>query len=62
MKLIKFSIIFLLIFTKYSFSYDVNDFNKWKLNFKKIALKNKISENTFNMVMSNVKYLPKVIE
>ena len=62
MKLIKFSIIFFLIFTKYSFSYDINDFNKWKLNFKKIALENNISENTFNMVMTNVKYLPKVIE
>ena len=30
--------------------------------FKKLALKNNISENTFNLVMSNVKYLPKVIE
>ncbi len=62
MKLIKFLTIFLVFSSKLSFAYDVNDFNNWKLNLKKIALKNNISENTFNLVMSNVKYLPKVIE
>src|SRR5210317_1814098 len=62
MKLIKFLIIFLIFSFKFSYSYDANDFNNWKLDFKKIALKNNISENTFNLVMSNVQYLPKVIE
>ena len=62
MKLIKFLIIFLIFSFKFSYAYDPNDFNNWKLNFKKIALKNNISENTFNLVMSNVQYLPKVIE
>src|SRR5210317_2065141 len=55
MKLIKFLIIFLIFSFKFSYAYDTND-------FKKIALKNNISENTFNLVMSNVQYLPKVIE
>ena len=42
---------------------DINlDFNKWKGQFKKEALANNISEKTFNMVMSDVKFLPKVIE
>jgi membrane-bound lytic murein transglycosylase B len=62
MKLIKFLIIFLIFSFKFSYAYDSNDFNNWKLDFKKIALKNNISENTFNLVMSNVQYLPKVIE
>jgi membrane-bound lytic murein transglycosylase B len=62
MKLIKFLIIFLTFSFKFSYAYDANDFNNWKLDFKKIALKNNISENTFNLVMSNVQYLPKVIE
>ena len=61
MRLIKFFLIILILTTKFSYAYDVNDFNKWKLDFKKIALKNKISEETFNLVMKNVKYLPKVI-
>ena len=62
MKLVNFLIIILIISIKFSFAYDVNEFNRWKVNFKKVALKNNISENTFNLVMSNVKYLPKVIE
>jgi membrane-bound lytic murein transglycosylase B len=62
MKLIKFLIIFLIFSFKFSYAYDANDFNNWKLDFKKIALKNNISEKTFNLVMSNVQFLPKVIE
>ena len=37
-------------------------FNQWKIEFKKIALDNDISENTFEEVMANVRFLPKVIE
>ena len=37
-------------------------FSDWLESFKKIALKNGISENTYNTSMSNVKFLPKVIE
>ncbi len=62
MKLIKFILFLLFISIKSINAYDINDFNKWKLEFKKKALKNNISENTFDLVMTNVKYLPKVIE
>ena len=38
------------------------DFDNWKKKFKNVALANNISEKTFNIAMSNVKFLPKVIE
>jgi len=38
------------------------EFNNWLINFKKIALKEGISEKTFKETMNNAKYLPKVIE
>ena len=38
------------------------NFNIWKKNFRAVALENNISEKTFNLVMSDVKFLPKVIE
>ena len=37
-------------------------FEEWKKNFKKELLENNISELTFDLVMKNVKFLPKVIE
>ena len=37
-------------------------FEDWKMNFKKYALKNNISENTFDIAMSDVIFLPKVIK
>ena len=37
-------------------------FSDWLISFKKNALKNGISEKTYNEAMSNVKFLPKVIE
>ena len=44
-------------------SYSNNyEFDEWKSDFKKLALTNDISENTFDLVMANVRYLPKVIE
>ena len=62
MKQIKFILFFLILSMKFTYAFDVNDFNEWKLELKKLALKNNISENTFNIVMANVKFLPKVIE
>ena len=63
MKLIKFIFIILLITGSNSFANNNDDsFNKWILEFKKKALENDISEKTFDNVMSNVKFLPKVIE
>ncbi len=62
MRLIKFNIfIFLLVCLNAEASIEVN-FSNWKVNFKKRALANNISEKTFNVVMSNVKYLPNVIK
>tara|TARA_B100000900_G_scaffold380639_1_gene366487 strand:- start:562 stop:1563 length:1002 start_codon:yes stop_codon:yes gene_type:complete len=62
MKLIKFLIFFFVLSIKFSFAYDATEFRNWKLNLKTIALKNNISEKTFDLVMSKVEYLPKVIE
>ena len=39
-----------------------SDFLQWKNQFKILAIKNNISEKTFDTVMSNVKFLPKVIQ
>ena len=56
-----FFLIFILNFTNV-YGADDLDFIKWKNQFKKKALSNNISEETINLTMSNVKYLPKVIE
>ena len=62
MKLIKIFFIFLFINTSSSFANNVEDFYKWKIEFKKIALANNISQTTFDIAMANVKFLPKVLE
>ena len=62
MKLIKFLLIFLfLIISSVSAENNVN-FEKWKKNFKKTALLNNISEETFDLVMTNTKFLSNVIK
>ena len=62
MRLIKINILlFLFIFSNAQASIEEN-FSKWKIQFKKRALENEISEKTFDIVMSNVQYLPKVIK
>ncbi len=62
MKLVKYIILFIVLsFT--STSADIQSgFLNWKINFKKVALKNNISEKTFDKVMANVKFLPNVIK
>ncbi len=62
MKLIKYIVIILLFNFTYAFSSENLDFQTWKKNFKKIALKNDISENTFDEVMMNIRFLPDVIK
>jgi membrane-bound lytic murein transglycosylase B len=62
MKLTKYILIIFIISFTSSFSNDQIDFQKWKKNFKKIALKNNISETTFDIVMAKVKFLPDVIK
>ena len=62
MKLINFTIFLLFLLSLNSISEENIDFKKWKKNFKVVALKNGISEKTFDITMQNVKFLPKVIE
>ena len=62
MKLINFFLFFIFISINFSFA-DINkEFENWKLNFKKIALENNISEKTFDTVMSDTKFLSDVIK
>ena len=62
MKKISFlSILFIFFITKSSSENNV-EFDIWKKNFKTLALSKNISEKTFDITMSNVKFLPKVIE
>jgi|TARA_B110000444_G_scaffold255621_1_gene290339 membrane-bound lytic murein transglycosylase B len=62
MKLIKFVLIILFLNTTNIYATNIDEFNKWKLDFKVKALANNISEDTFNKTMGNVRFLPKVIE
>ncbi len=62
MKQINFFLFLSLISINISFA-DINkDFENWKKNFKNVALKNNISEETFDIVMSNTKFLSDVIK
>ena len=62
MKLVSILILILTLFIHNSYADNNSEFENWKKTFKAVALKNNISENTFNLVMSDVKFLPKVIE
>ena len=62
MKLISFLFIFTIFIFTTSLSDNQTDFLNWKKSFKQIALQNDISEKTFDMTMSNVKFLPDVIK
>ena len=56
--------ILFIFFTSFSNLFAENSikFDDWKKKFKILALKNNISERTFDKVMSNVKFLPNVIK
>ena len=62
MKLISYLFIFSIFIFTASLSDNQTDFLNWKKSFKQIALQNDISEKTFDMTMSNVKFLPDVIK
>ena len=62
MKQISIFIFICLFLISKVFADDQIDFIKWKKNFKNLALKNNISEITFDTVMKDVRFLPKVIE
>ena len=62
MKIIRNLIIFFIFFINSSAYSNDHSFSIWLKSFKKIALKNGISEKIFDTAMLNVKFLPKVIE
>ena len=62
MKLIKLILIFLIFNFTNSFADNTDEFLKWKLDFKKKAIANNISEKTISTAMANIRFLPKVIE
>ena len=53
--------IFLLLSSSISFS-DDGSFNDWKISFKDYAVKKGISKKTLEKTMSNIRFIPKVIE
>ena len=62
MKIINFLFFCIFIIFNTSSHSNKTEFENWLYSFKKIALENNISEKTFDTSMSNVKFLPKVIE
>ena len=62
MKQINILFLFFLFIVTNAFANDQIQFSEWKKNFKDLALANNISEKTFDISMSAVKFLPKVIE
>ena len=62
MKIIRNLFIFFILYIGISAQSDEQSFSSWLIDFKKLALKNGISNTTFNTAMQNVKFLPKVIE
>ena len=62
MKLVKYLLIFVFLISPLALSENPTGFLVWKDNFKKIALENDISENTFDRAMANIKFLPDVIK
>ena len=62
MKLINCIFVIVIFYINSSLSDEQINFEKWKKNFKEIALLNKISEKTFDLVMTDTKFLPNVIK
>jgi membrane-bound lytic murein transglycosylase B len=62
MKIIRYFIILFLFLTSSSLSENSDSFKKWLKNFRIHALENNISKSTFDIVMSDVIFLPKVIK
>ena len=62
MKLANYLLVFIFLISTSSLSENPTGFLEWKNDFRKIALENNISENTFDKVMANIKFLPNVIK
>ena len=60
----KIKIFFLIVFffQSNSFANEIQSFENWKKNFKQRALANNISEQTFDLVMTDAKFLSNVIK
>ena len=58
-KIILYIFVYLILIIKASYA---SSFNQWKSDFKILALSKGISESTIDKVMSDAKFLPKVIE
>ena len=62
MKITKLFLTFFVFYFTFTLNSNSSTFENWKNDFKKIAIKQGISESTFDKAMANVKFLPKVIE
>ena len=62
MKLINYLFIFIFLSFTPSMSENPTGFKAWKNSFKKTAIENNVSEETFDTVMANIKFLPNVIK
>jgi len=62
MKIIKYFIIIFFTIIHGTLNANEKKFNEWLVNFKVYALEKKISEKTYNLAMSDVVFLPKVIK
>jgi membrane-bound lytic murein transglycosylase B len=62
MKIIKYLIIIFFTINYGALNANEKEFNEWLKNFKIYALTKNISEKTFNLAMSDVVFLPKVIK
>ena len=62
MKLINYLFIFIFSTFTPSMSDNPTGFKAWKDSFKNTAIENNVSEETFDTVMANIKFLPNVIK
>ena len=62
MKLINYLFIILFLSFTPSMSENPTGFTAWKDSFKKTAIENNVSEETFDTVMAKIKFLPNVIK
>ena len=62
MKKIKIFFFIIIFFNSFALANENIDFEKWKKDFRKRALANNISEKTFDLVMTDTKFLPNVIK
>ena len=62
MNKIKIFLFIVFFFHSNSFANEIQSFENWKKNFKEIALANNISEQTFDLVMTDAKFLSNVIK